>query len=303
MPMGLKYSYTQMPKSTETAEGMKILAGEPENAGCVILPDAVYAVKDGRELHLRMICPRYAEEKTDAKYPLLIHIQGSAWMKQNMRDHIPEMIRFAEAGYICAVVEYRESSIAKIPAQAEDAKDAARYLAAKAEELKIDLSRVYMSGDSSGGHTCLLCWATWQTPGLLDGGEGPLPQIRKFVDFYGPTDLRAMTEQISAMEHTSDECPESLAMGCRALDPEQQERVKACSVLTYLDPNTENAPLLILHGNKDRLVPFGQSVLLYNAAKAAGKNVSFYCVDNADHGGPSFYCRPVYETVLNFIAG
>lgn len=44
----------------------------------------------------------------------------------------------------------------------------------------------------------------------------------------------------------------------------------------------------MIHGNKDRLVPFGQSVLLYNTLKENNKDVTFYCVENADHGGAAF---------------
>ena len=41
----------------------------------------------------------------------------------------------------------------------------------------------------------------------------------------------------------------------------------------YLNKSKEIPPFLIIHGNKDRLVPFGQSVLFYNALKQNDKSV------------------------------
>ena len=43
--------------------------------------------------------------------------------------------------------------------------------------------------------------------------------------------------------------------------------VKPMVPIVYLDKAKEIPPSLIIHGNKDRLVPFGQSVMFYNALK------------------------------------
>lgn len=57
----------------------------------------------------------------------------------------------------------------------------------------------------------------------------------------------------------------------------------------------------MIHGNKDRLVPFGQSVLLYNTLKENNKDVTFYCVENADHGGAAFWNNQVLEITYQFL--
>ena len=302
MPFEMKYSYSTMPKSRASTEGMQLLEGDVNNVRAMLPEDIIYANKDGKNLILRMIYPqKVTDEEKSVKRPLIIHIQGSAWFAQNMNDHVMDMKEFVTAGYIAAIVQYRDSTMVKIPGQAEDAKTAVRYLYEHADELGIDTGRMFMSGDSSGGHTCLLCWASWPVRGLMDENDEPLPKITAFLDFYGPVDLLSMTEQTSAMDHIDMSCPESQAMGCQAIDPNMQERVKACSVLSYIDPQVLNAPLLILHGNKDRLVPFEQSVLLYESCKAAKKDSTFYAVNNADHGGAAFYCTAFYETVLKYL--
>ncbi|WP_263850002.1 alpha/beta hydrolase family protein [Secundilactobacillus paracollinoides] len=56
-----------------------------------------------------------------------------------------------------------------------------------------------------------------------------------------------------------------------------------------------------MHGNKDRLVPFQQSVLLYQALKAHHQNVSFYKIDQSDHGSDAFFTPDVLQITFDFI--
>ncbi len=296
----MSYSYRTMPKSTASVPGMKMLAGDTENLRVSFLPDIVYACRDGHELHLHIMTPVSADRDDDPRrWPVLVHIQGSAWMKQDLNNHVFDLKEIAAAGYLVVIVEYRDSSIAKLPAQVYDAKDAVRFVAEHIEELKGDVQRMYVSGDSSGGHIALLCWATWQRD-LLDETGGSLPDIRAFIDLYGVCDLVTMADEVSSIRHDTEDSPEGKALGgAPAVMKEEAARV---NVLNYLDPGVKNAPLLIMHGNKDRLVPFAQSVMLYEACMKTGKDADFWCVDNADHGGAVFYCPAVYKVILDFLA-
>jgi dipeptidyl aminopeptidase/acylaminoacyl peptidase len=71
--------------------------------------------------------------------------------------------------------------------------------------------------------------------------------------------------------------------------------------MNHISPKPRRRPLLIVHGNKDRLVPFGQSVLLHDALKNAGQPVTFFQLKGADHGGPSFWKEEILSIVDNFI--
>lgn len=57
----------------------------------------------------------------------------------------------------------------------------------------------------------------------------------------------------------------------------------------------------MIHGSKDRLVPFGQSELLYEALTAAGQPVEFYQLHGSDHGGPPFWQPKVMDIVDRFL--
>ena len=69
--------------------------------------------------------------------------------------------------------------------------------------------------------------------------------------------------------------------------------------MTYLDGDIP--PILIAHGTKDRLVAFKQSVNLYKALKEKNKDVIFYRMKGADHGGPMFFCEEMLDEVIKFI--
>ena len=63
---------------------------------------------------------------------------------------------------------------------------------------------------------------------------------------------------------------------------ENKELTKRANPITYV--TEDDPPFLIIHGDKDRLVPISQSQLLYDALKAAGMQVRFHTVKGAGHG-------------------
>ena len=83
------------------------------------------------------------------------------------------LCRFAERGYVIAIVQYRPSAVAPHPAQVHDAKTAVRWLRQNSDQYGIDPDRITISGDSSGGHTALLVHATDGSPALDEDPAKP----------------------------------------------------------------------------------------------------------------------------------
>ena len=72
--------------------------------------------------------------------------------------------------------------------------------------------------------------------------------------------------------------------------------------ITYI--SSESAPFLIQHGTADRIVPFQQSQILYDALKAViGEGqVTLSPIEGAGHGGgPQFWISSNVEVVLGFL--
>lgn len=293
----MKYSYETMPKVTNYPKGTKVVNGNKENISAFISNDIVYAVKDGIELKLRMIYPVKLFEE-NKKYPLFFHVQGSAWMKQNLNDHIFDFKDIVTSGYIVAIVEYRPSDVTLFPGQILDAKCAMRYIQTHSEELKVDLENVFVSGDSSGGHTSTMCWATWKN-GMLDDTKEPLCSIKGFIDLYGVSNLATMHHYESAFVHETNS-PATAILGVDHIST-HLDKALAASPISYINEESNDDPLLIMHGNKDRMVPFEQSIELFEKCVEHKKNIEFYCVNDADHGGSVFYCKETLKVIIEFL--
>lgn len=124
--------------------------------------------------------------------------------------------------------------------------------------------------------------------------------IQGIFDFYGPTLVSEMQNEPSIQDHVTPPSPEGLLLGGVNVLEHKQEAYQA-SPLPYIKKDVNTPSILMIHGNKDRLVPFGQSVLLYNTLKENNKDVTFYCVEHADHGGAAFWNNQVLEITYQFL--
>ncbi|MBR1829120.1 MAG: alpha/beta hydrolase [Atopobiaceae bacterium] len=246
-------------------------------------------------------------------YPCVVFCQGSGWRTQHIYGHFADHVRLAERGFVVASVQYRESSLAPFPAQMQDFKTAVRFLRAHADELHIDPARMAAWGDSSGAHTVLMASFTAEGPATISvEGEtialdtpiyaDQMASVSCVVDWYGPTALDQMNCIPSAQDHNRPESPEGAVLGQRVVR-EHPEWSAAASPLSYVVPASERTmpPTLIMHGGRDQIVNFEQSVLLYEALRSAGQEVEFYKLPDAHHGSGGFRCAAALDMVEAFL--
>ncbi len=86
------------------------------------------------------------------------------------------------------------------------------------------------------------------------------------------------------IDRTSANCPEALLIGGSVL--ENKEKAVKASPVTYV--SVDDPPFLIMHGDKDDVVPFNQIVRLFEALKKVGVEVVFVKLKGAGHGGKGF---------------
>lgn len=276
----------------------------------VIRLNVEYTVKDGTARHLQVLMPPRATTWPDTAtdvYPTVLYVQGSAFREQQLGLEMANLAGFAARGYVVAIVQYRGSEIAPFPAQAKDAKTAVRWLREHASEYHVDVDRMAMWGDSSGGHTTLMTYATG-TAGADDDpafSDEPVTQelgLRAFVDYYGPTHIGRMNEHPSIQDHLEAHSPVGDLIGGVRVD-EHPELVAPTVIWDHVPPASERAlpPLLVIHGDKDRIVSFSQSVWLVEDLEAKGQDVTFYRLAGADHGGAPFWQPEVLDVVDDFL--
>ncbi|MCD8189974.1 MAG: alpha/beta hydrolase [Clostridiales bacterium] len=295
------------PHTDEVPEGCIVLKGVKDNWGHKVdlKTHVIYAERDGRQLELNIFIPKehnVASEIAEAphKWPCVVYVQGSAFHEQWIWDNIGRHIRLAQRGYVIAVVQYRPSEVAPFPAQMQDAKTAIRFMRKNAAEFQIDPDRVAVAGDSSGGHTALMTGFT--------GNDGPdtdlygeySAEVKCIVDVYGPTVFALMNYWPSSQNHWEADSPEGFEIGQKNV-LENPELANATIPMNYLSKDKPTPPLLTIHGGHDMLVPFNQSCQLYKVMKEMGKDMTFYKLDDANHGCLGFDSDTVLDIVDNFL--
>jgi dipeptidyl aminopeptidase/acylaminoacyl peptidase len=82
------------------------------------------------------------------------------------------------------------------------------------------------------------------------------------------------------MNHDAPDSPEAQLVGGPVQD--NKEACKKANPITYV--TRKDPPFLIVHGDKDPLVPLNQSQLLYDALTAAKVLATFHIVKGGGHG-------------------
>ena len=279
---------------------MHSIFSEDDVLGVNLTLDLNYASYDETNLLMHLLLPQ--NELTDKPIPIIIYVPGSAWFKQNLGGSIPQIMKFVEqSGYAAAIVGYRPSTVAKSPAQLMDIKSSIRYLRANADGYNIDPDRVAIWGTSSGGHIASLV-------GLTEGIERfetkdnreESSSVKAVINFFGPTDFLRMDDFPSAIAHNEASSPESSVIGGPIQDPKNKSKVDEYNPLSYILEDKEYPPFLIMHGDSDHLVPFNQSLILYEALRDANHSAEFYKLLGAGHGN-RFFTQQTMQIVLDFL--
>lgn len=290
------YTYQEMPDYSDSVEGAKEILMTGEEIALEYIPDVIYDHRDGVDLRLQIVRPVPFED-SGKRYPCVVFVQGSAWMKQNIYMNVPNVGKLASKGYVTAIVEYRHSGIAHFPAQIVDGKNAIRFLREHSGEYSVDPEHVIIMGDSSGGHTSAMIGMTANTRLFDDPINSQSCRVDGIIDLYGAVDVTLPYGFPTTENHQQPDSPEGMLMGYDIRE-NIQEAEKA-NAKTYVGENF--SPMLIMHGTKDRIVYCQESVDLYQACRKAGKDVEFYFVRNSDHGSPVFWANETVEIYHRFI--
>src|SRR5581483_5307373 len=136
----------------------------------------------------------------------------------------------------------------------------------------------------AGGHLVAMLGTSGgekSVEGALGPHKGVSSKVQCVVDQFGPSDLLAMGDAPSRINHNSPNSPESRLVGGPV--QERKDIARAASPITYV--SRDDPPFLIVHGDKDEIVPFNQSERLARALKDAGVDVTFIPVKGGGHGG------------------
>jgi len=238
--------------------------------------DVVYGQAGGQELILDFAKPTICRGQ---KVPLVVYAHSGGWRSGDKAEGFlrGDSKMFFELGFAVASVNYRLAPQFHFPAQIQDCKLAIRYLRINADAFAIDPDRIGVWGSSAGGHLVSLMATADDDDGLEGPGlEGVSSRVSAIVDQYGPTDLTVDPSQ------TTNEGRSMVLdfLGCPSSDC--PELARQASPVTYA--TSDDPPILILHGEKDSLVPYSQAERFAERLRLAGNACALIKVKNAEHG-------------------
>lgn len=301
------WEYDEFPPFEDEVEGAAWLDTTGDEMGVRYIPNVEYECVDGLSRMLQILIPSSRNAKaprTDRPatrtYPCVVYVQGSAWMPQDVYGNLPCIARLAERGYVVAVVQYRDSSVATFPAPVQDARNAVRFMRTHAAEYAVDPAHMVVMGDSSGGHTAVYAGIMHDDDTPANLFPGTSAEVSCIVNLYGSTDLTFDDSNPCTVNHNLPDSPEGMEMGGINLREDSAAR-ELLSVRCNIDENTQIAPVLSFHGTKDRTVNTRCSVLLHQRLVETGHDSALYLLRGADHGGSEFWTPQVLDIVDAFI--
>jgi acetyl esterase/lipase len=208
----------------------------------------------------------------------LVWIWGSGWQADEPygMDHlknrgVPPAV--LDLGYTVFVLNVRGSPMFRYPAPVHDAQRAARFIRHHAERWEIDPDRLGGWGGSSGAHLVSML-ATMDGKGQPDAAdpvERESSKLQAVVARAAPTDLGRFDGGGNGPLVSFIGAP------IRPGNP----RFREASPVTYASP--DDPPVLLVHGDADRTVPFEQSEFLFAALEAQGVETRLIPVPGGGH--------------------
>jgi|GEM_PF-381196 len=210
-----------------------------------------------------------AQPKGDGPFPAIISVHGGRWYGGHRADASSiKPIQWAGFGFFAMSIDYRLRDCTPAPACYQDLQCAIRWVHAHAAEHHIDVTRIFLIGQSAGGHLVSLA-------GTL--GEGPYPKTGGWED--KPADLRAVISVAAPYDLPNLDWGKIWT----PLEGIADEARKSASPLAHISAKIK--PILVIHSDDDKSVPIYQAVEFASALKQAGAVHRFVHYRDKGHMG------------------
>lgn len=237
-----------------------------------ITPDVVYGHKDGMALTFDVLKP--AEPNRAAVLAIQSGGWYSVWSPPAKVAQISQPL--LNDGYTVFVVRHGSAPKFTVPEAVADVRRCVRFIRMTAADYGVDPDRLGVLGGSAGGHLTLMLALTGD-----DGDESAKDPVLRVssrvacgVALFPPTDLRKWT--------TDPPAAVAAIPGLRPpldFDAELEDDVSP-----ILHVTSDDAPVMMIHGDQDQLVPIEHSRNILPLLQEAGVESELVVVEGAGHG-------------------
>jgi acetyl esterase/lipase len=253
-----------------------------------IQADVVYGHKDGLALTMDVLRP------ASPSGAAVLFLQSGGWYSawREPAQLVPAARPLLDKGFTVFLVYHGSAPRFQVPDALADVRRAVRYVHWKADDLKVDADRIGVLGGSAGGHLSLMLATTGD-----DGDPAAKEEILKHpsriaatVALYPPTDLRGWTT----------DPPKAIAAVPLLKPPLSFPAEKEADVSPILFASEKAAPSLMIHGDKDELVPIEHSQKLHAALQEKKAASELLTIEGAAHGYNSEHNKRVIPAMVEW---
>ncbi len=260
----------------------------------VRISDVIYGRKDGMALTMDVLKP------PEANGAAVIWVASGGLRSNHGMIAGDGFVRYVEPllkrGYTVFAVVHGSMPKYEIREITADFHRAVQFIRHHAKDFGIDPNRVGISGGSSGGSLSLLIGTTGRVsnPKARDPVERQSSRVQAVACFYPGTDWVNFEREGISVLGVCQRLGLIEGFRFRRFDPTAKEHVLITNpkqveeLLREYSPinrvTAESAPTLIIHGDKDDLVPLDQSERMIAKLKAAGVTAELVVKKGEGHG-------------------
>ena len=255
--------------------------------------DVIYGRKYGTALTMDVYAPQGPRNGA-----AVIWVVSGGWISDHNGAGPGKYAEFLRRGYTCFSVVHGSQPKYTIPEILEDMHLAIRFIRHNAKRFEIDPDRIGIMGGSAGGHLSLMMGLD-QQPGKPKKTDPVLHEpsrVAAVACFFPPTDFlnwgspgrdvfEAMKEEMKPFRAPFDfhEFDEEKKMFVPITDEQRRmDILRETSPISHV--SSDDPPVLIIHGDADKLVPLEQSQRLIDKLHAAGVTARLIVKPGAKHG-------------------
>lgn len=180
----------------------------------------------------------YSSKKINKPLPVIMFWHGGSWQGQDKNGYAFVADYLRSLGAVVVTVKYPLFPDQTFPGFIDDAKEAIDWVAKNIEQHGGDKNKIFLMGHSAGAHTALI--ATLQDKKKVVKGcislSAPADVSRRY---YGDIFGRSFEKDLQKPTH-------------------------------YIDSYNGNSKFLIVHGARDKIVPYKDAVEIHQALTAKG---------------------------------